>query len=150
MFASVKLVRASQIRVVLGASVKDTFPHARQVGFDDHYIPCDVAINWISDNLVLCFMHAVIGKLACSIFFSRSISHVHRLRIHAGGFVCSFFEICLLTIYESANPKNLCLLDVSPGRDNDERLKSHWTNWCGTVALDKEVRVPPTRYSQIL
>ncbi|KAF8340640.1 uncharacterized protein EI90DRAFT_2091656 [Cantharellus anzutake] len=84
----IKLVRASQIRVELGSPIKDTFPHARQVGYDDLYIPCDVAVNWVGENLVLCFMHAVI--------------------------------------------------DVSPARDNDERHKSHWTNWCGSVPLDKE------------
>ncbi|KAG8732702.1 hypothetical protein FRC12_019168, partial [Ceratobasidium sp. 428] len=29
---------------------------------DERYIACDVVINWVSDNVVLCFLHAIIDK----------------------------------------------------------------------------------------
>ena len=57
----VKYVRASYIRVLLGASTRDSFPHAKQIGYDDKYLPCDIVINWVAENLVLCFLHAIIG-----------------------------------------------------------------------------------------
>ncbi|KAF9514547.1 hypothetical protein BS47DRAFT_858055 [Hydnum rufescens UP504] len=83
----VKYMRASYLRVLLGASTRDSFPHAKEIGFNDEYLPCDIVINWVAENLVLCFLHAII--------------------------------------------------DLSP-QDNDERHKSHWTNWCSTITLRKE------------
>lgn len=57
----VKYLRLSQIRVVLGAEVKETFPHAAQVGYDKDYLPCDLVVNWVANNLALCFIHAIVG-----------------------------------------------------------------------------------------
>lgn len=63
----VKYLRLSQIRVVLGAAVKETFAHAAQVGYDKDYLPCDLVINWVADNLALCFIHAIIGPFSLAL-----------------------------------------------------------------------------------
>lgn len=68
-----KYLRLSQIRVLLGATVKETFPHAAQVGYDKDYLPCDLVLNWVADNLVLCFIHAVIGTFETLLSKSRNV-----------------------------------------------------------------------------
>lgn len=114
----VKYLRLSQIRVLLGATAKDTFPHAAQVGYDKDYLPCDLVLNWVADNLVLCFIHAVIGAFQSVVIGS---------------------EMCQRTSAPETLEHNLT--DISPD-DNDELLKGkwHWTNWCGTVPFSTEVR----------
>ncbi|CAE6425817.1 unnamed protein product [Rhizoctonia solani] len=58
----VRYARLSRIREILGCNTPDTFPDAELVTVDDHYIACDVVINWVSDNVVLCFLHAIVDK----------------------------------------------------------------------------------------
>ncbi|CAE6505131.1 unnamed protein product [Rhizoctonia solani] len=58
----VRYARLSRIREILGCNAPDPFPDADLVTVDDHYIVCDVVINWVSDNVVLCFMHAIVDK----------------------------------------------------------------------------------------
>ncbi|KAH7341673.1 hypothetical protein B0J17DRAFT_268063 [Rhizoctonia solani] len=58
----VRYARLSRIRAILGCNTPDPFPDADLVTVDDHYIACDVVINWVSDNVVLCFLHAIVDK----------------------------------------------------------------------------------------
>ncbi|KAJ1307638.1 hypothetical protein OPQ81_001732 [Rhizoctonia solani] len=58
----VRYARLSRIRAILGCNAPDPFPDAHLVTVDDHYIACDVVINWVSDNVVLCFLHAIVDK----------------------------------------------------------------------------------------
>ncbi|QRV89857.1 GATA type zinc finger [Ceratobasidium sp. AG-Ba] len=58
----VRYARLSRIRAILGCAAPDPFPDAHIVTEDEHYIACDVVINWVSDNVVLCFLHAIIDK----------------------------------------------------------------------------------------
>ncbi|KAG8763654.1 hypothetical protein FRC11_014631 [Ceratobasidium sp. 423] len=58
----VRYARLSRIREILGCNAPDPFPDADLVTVDDHYIACDVVINWVSDNVVLCFLHAIVDK----------------------------------------------------------------------------------------
>ncbi|KAG9078748.1 hypothetical protein FS749_009192 [Ceratobasidium sp. UAMH 11750] len=58
----VRYARLSRIRAILGCAAPEPFPDAHIVTEDEHYIACDVVINWVSDNVVLCFLHAIIDK----------------------------------------------------------------------------------------
>ncbi|CAE6354072.1 unnamed protein product [Rhizoctonia solani] len=58
----VRYARLSRIRAILGCNAPDPFPDADLVTVDDHYIACDVVINCVSDNVVLCFLHAIVDK----------------------------------------------------------------------------------------
>ncbi|KAB5596197.1 hypothetical protein CTheo_469 [Ceratobasidium theobromae] len=58
----VRYARLSRIRSILGCKDPEPFPDAELVTVDDHYIACDVVINWVSDNVVLCFLHAIVDK----------------------------------------------------------------------------------------
>lgn len=63
---SVRYLRLSHIRVHFGArghtQPHATFPHAVKVAYDENYLACDIVINWVADNLVLCFIHAIVGE----------------------------------------------------------------------------------------
>ncbi|GAB1525103.1 hypothetical protein RhiTH_008260 [Rhizoctonia solani] len=104
----VRYARLSRIRAILGCNAPDPFPDADLVTVDDHYIACDVVINWVSDNVVLCFLHAIVGKTTVlATLRSMHIAHATRETIR---------------------------LDKGKA-DNDELNKTHWTNWCGTSAM---------------
>ncbi|KAF8604222.1 hypothetical protein BDV93DRAFT_110352 [Ceratobasidium sp. AG-I] len=58
----VRYSRLSRIRILLGCEAPVIFPDAHIVAEDERYIACDVVINWVSDNVVLCFLHAIVDK----------------------------------------------------------------------------------------
>ncbi|CAE6461651.1 unnamed protein product [Rhizoctonia solani] len=104
----VRYARLSRIREILGCNAPDPFPDADLVTVDDHYIACDVVINWVSDNVVLCFLHAIVGKTTVlATLRNMHIAYATRETIH---------------------------LDKGKA-DNDELNKTQWTNWCGTSAM---------------
>jgi hypothetical protein len=111
--ASVRYARLSRIRAILGCDSPEVFPDAHIVTEDEHYIACDVVINWVSDNVVLCFLHAIIGENTSS-------------RPTLGG-------------TNTTHTTRETTLDKGKA-DNDERNKTEWTNWCGTSAMTTDVR----------
>ncbi|KZP00647.1 hypothetical protein CALVIDRAFT_533657 [Calocera viscosa TUFC12733] len=54
--------RLTQIRNVLGAANLEPVPDAPLFCLDDEYLICDLVINCVGDNLVLCFFHAIVDK----------------------------------------------------------------------------------------
>ncbi|KAG9095243.1 hypothetical protein FRC06_009991 [Ceratobasidium sp. 370] len=104
---SVRYARLSRIRTILGCAAPEPFPDAHIVTEDEHYIACDVVINWVSDNVVLCFLHAIIGTNTSPATLSPS---------NTSG-----------TMRETTPDKGKA--------DNDELHKTEWTNWCGTSAM---------------
>lgn len=57
----VRYSRLSRVRKVLGyQGPAQEWPDADKVAVDDNYMAIDIVINWASDGLVLCFMHAVV------------------------------------------------------------------------------------------
>ncbi|GJJ08444.1 hypothetical protein Clacol_002660 [Clathrus columnatus] len=59
--ASVRYSRLGRTRVRLGfTEAANTLPEEEKVLTDDSYMACDLVINWAADNLVLCFIHAVV------------------------------------------------------------------------------------------
>ncbi|KDQ14281.1 hypothetical protein BOTBODRAFT_174790 [Botryobasidium botryosum FD-172 SS1] len=60
----VRYLRLSRVRVNFGARGHTqpymTFPHAEKIAYDENYLGCDIVINWVADNLVLCFIHAIV------------------------------------------------------------------------------------------
>ncbi|KAG8680877.1 hypothetical protein FRC08_015986, partial [Ceratobasidium sp. 394] len=103
----VRYARLSRIRAILGCAAPEPFPDAHIVTEDEHYIACDVVINWVSDNVVLCFLHAIIGTDTSPATLSPS---------NTSG-----------TMHETTPDKGKA--------DNDELHKTEWTNWCGTSAM---------------
>ncbi|PCH42252.1 hypothetical protein WOLCODRAFT_120211 [Wolfiporia cocos MD-104 SS10] len=56
----VRYSRLARVRRQLGyTGPEEEWPDAKKVCFDEDYMGMDVVINWASDGLVLCFMHAV-------------------------------------------------------------------------------------------
>lgn len=109
-----RYARLSRIRSILGCKDPEPFPDAELVTVDDHYIACDVVINWVSDNVVLCFLHAIVGESQLS-------------------------GPCYTMLIPRANYS----LDKGKA-DNDELHKTDWTNWCGTAAMTTDVSIPTT------
>ncbi|KAG9122328.1 hypothetical protein FRC07_001357 [Ceratobasidium sp. 392] len=103
----VRFARLSRIRAILGCAAPEPFPDAHIVTEDERYIACDVVINWVSDNVVLCFLHAIIGT-----------------------------NTSLATLSPSNTSGTMRETTPDKGKaDNDENNKSEWTNWCGTSAM---------------
>lgn len=60
----VRFLRLSTIRQEFGAAseVLGTYPKQLEVAFDKNYITSDLVINWVAEGVVLCFIHAIVGK----------------------------------------------------------------------------------------
>ncbi|KZT56953.1 hypothetical protein CALCODRAFT_496783 [Calocera cornea HHB12733] len=54
--------RATNIREVLGGTDLAPVPDAPLFCLDEEYLICDLVINCVGDNLVLCFFHAIVDK----------------------------------------------------------------------------------------
>jgi len=80
--------RLSRVRRLLGYSGPPHYwPDGDKIAIDQNYMAVDLVINWASEGLVLCFLHAAV--------------------------------------------------DLTP-YDNDEHVKTGWSNWCGTSAMSAE------------
>ncbi|SOV07127.1 uncharacterized protein UDID_01348 [Ustilago sp. UG-2017a] len=54
--------RVPRIRELLGAVKPPRDPDADRYVEDENFVAIDIVINWIGDNMLLCFFHAIIDK----------------------------------------------------------------------------------------
>jgi hypothetical protein len=66
-----------------------------QVGYDQDYIFCDLVMNWVADNLLLCFYHAIIGEPS---------PHTHSLSAHTHSPINEHTDPVALLSPDATNP----------------------------------------------